>query len=284
MRRTASPRALVVIASREFETLRSCNVRRGTRCPIGAAKSGQSVPHGFDVRALPRSQALGAALVCARRAVRVLVIDLDRATAGHLAGMLMRTGFAVQVGERRVDESTGRAATDFDVVALGPTGPVAERTALCSALRDGGYDGAIVAICADISDGSTLVEQGADDFLIAPVEELEMAARVRFCRKRRAAGPLMRCGPLELDCLRRSIRLRGRTIRLTSRDCELLACLIEAGGRVVPRARLLEQVWRGRQDRGTNLVEVHLSRLRDKLGEDARLIQTVRGAGYRLRW
>jgi len=218
-----------------------------------------------------------------RRAVRVLVVDSEHAIAGHLAEMLMRAGFAVEVGECDAGASIQYVATDFDVVALGPSGLVGERTALCSALREGGYDGAIVAVCADISDGAVLVEQGADDFLIAPVEEREMAARVRFCRRRRVVQPLLRWGPLELDCLRRTLLLRGRSVRLTSRDCELLACLIEAGGRVVTRARLLEQVWQGRQDRGTNLVEVHLSRLRDKLGDDAWLIETVRRAGYRLR-
>ena len=211
------------------------------------------------------------------------MIDFERATAGELAGMLMRTGFAVEVDERAAGASIEPVATSVvDVVALGPAGAIEERTALCGALREGGYDGAIVAICRDLADGGTLLEHGADDFLIAPVGELELAARVRFCRKRRAARPLMRWGLLELDCLRRTVRVRGRSIRLTSRDCELLACLIEADGRAVPRARLLEQVW-GRAHRGTNLVEVHLSRLRDKLGEDAGLIQTVRRAGYRLR-
>jgi DNA-binding response OmpR family regulator len=216
--------------------------------------------------------------------VRVLVIDSERATASQLAGMLMRAGFAVEVGECAAGTSIDGVATDFDVVALGPSGLIADRTALCSALRVSGYDGAIVAVCAHISDGGSLVEQGVDDFLIAPVEELELAARVRFCfSRRRVPRPLLRWGPLELDRLGHTVRLRGRTVRLTSRDCELLACLIEAGGRVVTRARMLEQVWEGREDRGTNLVEVHLSRLRDKLGEDASLIQTVRRAGYRLR-
>jgi DNA-binding response OmpR family regulator len=218
-----------------------------------------------------------------RRAVRVLVIDSERAAASELAGMLMRAGFAAEVGECAAGTSIDGVATDFDIVALGPSGLVGERAALCGALREGGYDGAIVAVCADISDGGILVEQGVDDFLIAPVEEREMAARLRFCcSRRRAPRPLLRWGPLELDRLGRTVRLRERTIRLTSRDCELLACLIEAGGGVVTRARMLEQVWQGREDRGTNVVEVHLSRLRDKLGEDAWLIQTVRRAGYRL--
>jgi DNA-binding response OmpR family regulator len=170
-----------------------------------------------------------------RRAVRVLVIGSERATAGQLAEMLVRAGFVVEVGECGAGTSI-------------------ERAALCNALRESGYDAAIVAVCPDISDGGTL-----------------------------PAPSLLRWGPLELDCLLRTVRLRGRTIKLTSRDCELLACLIHADGRFVTRARLLEQVWQGRANTGTNVVEVHLSRLRDKLGEDAWLIQTVRRAGYRLR-
>ncbi len=93
----------------------------------------------------------------------------------------------------------------------------------------------------------------------------------------------MRWGPLDLDQVHRDLRVRGRTIALTARECALLTCLIEAGDQVVSRAKLRAQVWPRKEDRGTNLVEVHLSRLRDKLGDDAGVIETVRREGYRLR-
>jgi two-component system OmpR family response regulator len=88
---------------------------------------------------------------------------------------------------------------------------------------------------------------------------------------------------MDVDRVSRILRLRGKSVPLTDRDVGLLACLIQAGGDVVSRATLRERVWHRTEDRGTNLVEVHLSRLREKLGEDGNVIETVRGAGYRLR-
>ncbi len=88
---------------------------------------------------------------------------------------------------------------------------------------------------------------------------------------------------LELDRVHRIVRIQGAPRALTARESELLACLIVAGGDVVSRADLRERVWPRIADRGTNLVEVHLSRLRDKLGPQASIVETVRGAGYRLR-
>ena len=87
---------------------------------------------------------------------------------------------------------------------------------------------------------------------------------------------------MEIDRVQRSVRLRGRVLVLTAREYAVLTCLVEAAGDVVSRAELISKVW-GRGDPGSNLVEVHLSRLRDKLGEDAGVIETVRRAGYRLR-
>lgn len=195
--------------------------------------------------------------------------------------MLERSGFNAKGGTSIHDG--GGEATSFDVVVLGPSGAIADRVSKCRRLREEGYIGAILAACADVTEGERLLEAGADDFMTPPFNEIELAARVRSCERRTAARPSLHWGPLELDRVRRTLRLRGKEIPLTPRDVELLACLIEAGGRAVSRARLRERVWAGKEDRGTNVVEVHLSRLRDKLGEDAWMIETVRRAGYRLR-
>jgi DNA-binding response OmpR family regulator len=192
--------------------------------------------------------------------------------------MLERSGFSA-----RVTTSVHDGAPAADVVVLGPSGGIAARATACRKLREEGYVGAILAACADVTEGDRLLDAGADDFVTAPFNELELASRVRSCERRTAARPHLHWGPLQLDRVRRTLHLRGKEIAVTPRDIELLACLMEAGGRAVSRARLRERVWPGKEDRGTNVVEVHLSRLRDKLGDDAWMIETVRRAGYRLR-
>jgi DNA-binding response OmpR family regulator len=88
---------------------------------------------------------------------------------------------------------------------------------------------------------------------------------------------------LDIDRAHGTALLRGQPLRLTSREYAMLTCLVEAAGEIVSRNDLLARVWQREEDASSNLVEVHLSRLRDKLGDDASIIETVRRAGYRLR-
>jgi DNA-binding response OmpR family regulator len=173
--------------------------------------------------------------------------------------------------------------SSFEGVVLGEHGSLGEKAARCHRLRDQGYGGAVVVICVDAMEGEALLEAGADDFVMVPFEARELVTRVVASARRIAATSRLRWGPFELDRVERVVRLRGRSVALTARECEMLACLIEARGVVVSRRTLRERVWQRTEDRGSNLVEVHLSRLRDKLGEDASMIETVRRAGYRLR-
>jgi two-component system OmpR family response regulator len=171
----------------------------------------------------------------------------------------------------------------FDAIVLGEHAPLEERVTRCRQLRDEGYGGALVAICVDATEGEALLDAGADDFALAPLEERELVTRVVASARRISTTSSVRWGPLELDRVEREVRVHGRSVALTARECEMLACLMEARGAIVSRAALRERVWQRTEDRGSNLVEVHLSRLRDKLGEDATLIETVRRAGYRVR-
>jgi DNA-binding response OmpR family regulator len=171
----------------------------------------------------------------------------------------------------------------FEAIVLGTRGAPELRAAHCRNLRDGGFLGALIAVCVDVDEGESVLDAGADDFVTMPYEVVELATRVRACVRRVTASARMRWGPMELDRVSRVLHLRGWRVALTNRECGLLACLIQAGGDVVSRATLRERVWHRTEDRGTNVVEVHLSRLREKLGEDAAAIETVRRAGYRLR-
>jgi DNA-binding response OmpR family regulator len=189
-------------------------------------------------------------LYASARSVRILLIDRDGNEATSLAGLLEPSGFRVTVASS-LDDGAVEDVALFDGIALGAQGPLEERTACCRDLREGGYLKPILAVCAGVTEGEALLDAGADDFVTRPFDALE---------------------------------LRGRSVALTARECELLVGLMEARGGAVLRADLRERVLHGREDhRGSNIVEVHLSRLREKLGEDAGLIETVRRAGYRLR-
>lgn len=181
------------------------------------------------------------------------------------------------------DEDFYSEVGGFQAVTLGSHASLEKRTERCHGLRERGYVGGILAVCADAGEGAQLLDAGADDFLVTPVVSLELETRLRACIRRAAARSRLRWGSLQLDRLGRVADIRGRSIALTDRECELLAYLIEAGGQVVSRPKLREQLLQRSEDRGSNLVEVHLSRLREKLGDDAAMIETVRGVGYRLR-
>ena len=215
-----------------------------------------------------------------RGASVVLVIDVDEGDRISLLALL-ESSFRVKAFP--YDDAFEGNLGGFDAVALGMHASVQARVERCHGLRERGYVGGVLAVCADAGEGEKLLEAGADDFLVSPFAPLELLARVRACIRRATARSRLRWGPLQLDRVGRVAEIRGRSVALTDRECELLALLIEAGGQVVSRSKLREQLLRRAEDRGSNLIEVHLSRLREKLANDSKMIETIRGAGYRLR-
>jgi DNA-binding response OmpR family regulator len=214
--------------------------------------------------------------------VRILLLDHDESDAAALAALLEPLGIQATIVSS-LHEEPARDVGAFEAVVVGTRGSLDDRAKRCRELREGAYLGALVGVCVDVSEGAALLEAGADDFVTAASEAVELSTRLRACVSRVAARSRLRWGSMELDQVGRVVRLHGRSVSLTNRECGLLACLIQSGGGVVSRATLRERVWHRKEDRGTNLVEVHLSRLREKLGADADKVETVRRAGYRLR-
>lgn len=214
--------------------------------------------------------------------MNLLLLQHGKEEGAALASRLHSSGFLVSLAASLDDEALQDIGA-FEAVVLGTREALEVRTAHCRKLREGGFLGALIAICVEASEWAFVLDAGADDFVTTPYRVLELATRLQACVRRVTARARLRWGPMDVDRVSRILQLRGRNVPLTDRDVGLLACLIQAGGDVVSRATLRERVWHRKKDSGTNLVEVHLSRLREKLGEDGNVIETVRGAGYRLR-
>ncbi|HEU4411287.1 MAG TPA: response regulator transcription factor [Polyangiaceae bacterium] len=177
----------------------------------------------------------------------------------------------------------------FDVVLLDLMLPRGDGLSVCRALRAQSDAPVIVTTArAEEADKVLGLELGADDYLVKPFSPRELLARIRAVvrRDRGQAGPPLRTvvtGRLTVDAVRRVALLDGRELALTSYEFNLLRVLAERRGRVLSREQLMELVKGGADDAFDRSIDVHISRLRQKLGDDSRrptLLKTVRGAGY----
>jgi DNA-binding response OmpR family regulator len=162
--------------------------------------------------------------------------------------------------------------------------PDIDGLSVCRRLRENGLTTPILMLTArgELRERVLGLETGADDYMVKPFEVEELVARVRALVRRASGFAKLGLGALELDRVGREVLLKGQRLDLTTREYALLLDFIHHAERVVSRTELLARVWGNNFDSGSNLVEVHVSRLRDKLGECAWMIETVRGAGYKL--
>jgi two-component system OmpR family response regulator len=217
--------------------------------------------------------------------VRVLLLEDDRETAVALEKGLANEGHAVSLAGD-VDTALGLLArAAFDVAVLDVMVPGGSGYDVVERLRGQPRSIPILMLTARgaVDDRVEGLDRGADDYLVKPFSFAELAARLRALGRRRDAEPnRLRSGALELDLIRRIATVTGRRLDLTQIEFGLLASLLRVAGEPVSRRELLREVWGYEFDPGTNVVDVHVNRLRRKL-EDAgvgALIQTVRGHGY----
>jgi DNA-binding response OmpR family regulator len=217
--------------------------------------------------------------------VKILIVDDDVELAELLGRILGEEGHSLQFGRSLRDAAQAVAESSFDVVVLDRMLPDGDALELCGELRGRGEDVPILMLTArsELRDRVSGLRTGADDYLGKPFELEELLARVTALQRRGRGAWLIEAGPLRLDRRARSVLVSDQRVETTLREYALLERLALARGNVVSRQALLEDVWNMRFDPGTSLLNVHISRLRDKLGRFAWLVETVPNRGYRLR-
>jgi two-component system OmpR family response regulator len=222
--------------------------------------------------------------------MRILIIEDDKETAAYLAKALREAG---HVPDHAGDGNVGaEMALDghYDVMVVDRMLPGRDGLSIVEELRRRGDHTPVLILSAlgQVDDRVTGLRAGGDDYLPKPYAFSELLARVEVLARRRKPGEaetLYRVDGLELDRLGHTVTRDGKPIPLQPREFRLLEYLMKHAGQVVTRTMLLENVWDYHFDPQTNVIDVHVSRLRSKIdkGFAEPLLQTVRGAGYMIR-
>ena len=221
--------------------------------------------------------------------IKVLTIEDDATTAREIAAELEAHGFAVEV------EGDGQAGFDkaasgrFDAITLDRMLPNLDGLSIVTRLRAAGIDTPVLMISAlsDVDERVRGLRAGGDDYLTKPFAVEEMAARLEVLLRRRKAPALvvkLQVADLELDLLERSVRRNGVELELKTTEFRLLEYMMRNSGQTLTRTMIFEAVWNYHFDPYTNLIEVHMARLRKKIDTPGlpSLIHTVWGTGYML--
>ena len=217
--------------------------------------------------------------------MKILLLEDDRETAAALEKGLAREGHEISLA---LDLDTAlrlSAERPFDAAVLDIGVPGGSGYEVLDRLRAAPVPPYVLMLTARGSVGDRVegLDRGADDYLVKPFSFVELSARLRALGRRQHGAPTrLRCGGLELDLVGRVATVDGRRIALTPIEFSLLTALLQAQGEPVTRRQLLHDVWGYDFDPGTNVVDVHVNRVRRKL-EDAGVadaVRTVRGRGY----
>ena len=216
--------------------------------------------------------------------MKVLVAEDEQRIASLLADGLRERGFEVQKVNRGDDALDLASREFFDALVVDVMMPGADGFQVVQQLRKRGVSSLILMLTArgDVPDRINGLDAGADDYMTKPFSVDEVAARLRAMARRHqgVAAHVCQLGNVTINLLAREAQVAGQRIELTAREFGLLECLMRSPGKAISRPQLTQTVWHYNFDTGTNIVDVYVKRLREKLGEAGNLIQTVRGVGY----
>lgn len=218
--------------------------------------------------------------------MKLLLVEDEAKSAKFVRDGLMEAGYLVDVardGDAGLDLAQHGS---YELIILDVKLPVRDGWSVLSELRDSGRDTPVLILSAvaDTNDRVRGLNSGADDYLTKPFSFLELVARIRCVLRRRPArsNEVMTVGDLVVDVGRHRASRGDRRIDLTPKEFMLLAFLMRRSGEIVTRRMICEAVWEMFFDPGTNVVDVHIRRLRAKIDDQAsiKLIHTIRGMGY----
>lgn len=222
--------------------------------------------------------------------MRLLVIEDDLETAAYLVKGLQESGYVAEHAATGPDGLKRAQASSYDALIVDRMLPGLDGLSLVRKLRAEGNGTPVLFLTAlaDVDDRVTGLQNGGDDYLAKPFAFAELLARIEAIVRRRSApaGEMrLRVADLEMDRLTRNVTRAGQAVDLQAREFRLLEYLMLHAGQTLTRAMLLEQVWGYHFDPQTNVIDVHMSRLRSKIDKHSAqpLIHTVRGTGYCLR-
>lgn len=222
---------------------------------------------------------------------KILVVEDDDETAAYIERGFTEQGYSVdRTGDGRegLFLATGQA---YDAIVLDRMLPGLDGLSMLKAARAAGVRSPVLILSAlaSLDERVRGLRDGGDDYLVKPFAFVELHARVdalirRTVAKGETEPTVLRFADLELDLLSRKVTRSGRPILLQQREFQMLEYLLRHAGRVVTRTMLLEGVWNYHFDPQTNVIDVHISRLRQKVDKDfdVQLIHTIRGSGYML--
>ena len=222
--------------------------------------------------------------------MRILIIEDDKETRDYLVQGLTQSGHLVDAAADGKDGLFLALEEEFDALVVDRMLPELDGLSIVETVRKSGCNTPILILSAlgEVEDRVEGLRRGGDDYLVKPFAFSELSARLEALVRRSASEAVetsLQVADLEMDLLSREVRRAGQLIELQPREFRLLEYLMRHSDQVVTRTMMLEKVWDYHFDPQTNVIDVHISRLRSKIDRDfdPPLIQTVRGAGYRLR-
>lgn len=221
--------------------------------------------------------------------MRILVIEDDSEAAAYMAKGLREAGHVVDHAATGTDGLFLATSERWDAMIVDRMLPGLDGLAIIQAIRAAGNTTPVLVLSAlgKVDDRVRGLKAGGDDYLVKPYAFPELMARVEALSRRRETGAVattLKVGELEMNLINRTVHRQGKEIDLQPREFQLLEFMMRHAGQSVTRTMLLEKVWEYHFDPQTNVIDVHISRLRSKIdkGFDRPMLQTVRGAGYRL--